>query len=606
MRPDRPVNEDARHHYDVVVLGAGLAGLSLCRQLLLETDKQVLLVERREEIPPRRQKVGESSVQVAGYYFSKVLDLEEYLFRNHFMKYNLRFYWPVAGGDHSRFESLAQAYIRPLSNIASYQLDRNTFEAELLRRNREDPRFTLRAPTSGLAVTLGEGSEQHQVRFDHQEQAHEVTADWVVDTTGRGRFLARRLDLRRRNAIRHGAFFWWVDGLVDIERLTDRSRKEIRLHPNRRHTGHLPVWQATNHFMGEGFWFWVIPLQGKTSLGLVYDTSIIDHGDVFSVEKATAWICERFPLFARDLPQRTVLDFAGFRDFAHDCAQTIDPGRWAMAGEAGRFTDPLYSPGSDLIAIYNSLIVDAIQSDPEALRAKCPQYENLMRAIYAAYVPSYATSYDALGDQEAFVIKYTWELTIYFAGYVFPFINDLFTDRRFGLAFLRLFSQLGPVNRSIQQWISGYYQWKKQRGLTPAEPIFFDFTEIAPLRTAEKTFYEVGVSVEEGKAIFLAQVANVRELARFLVAHMASVVAGSRQAVTNRAFVESLDPVRQAFDPEAIRDLWRACSVSEATYPWAFDPHVLEVFHAGPQATAASMSAAEVGTHAGASTEVEA
>jgi len=27
-------------------------------------------------------------------------------------------------------------------------------------------------------------------------------------------------------------------------------------------------------------------------------------------------------------------------------------------------------------------------------------------------VPSYAVSYDALGDQEAFSLKYTWELTV--------------------------------------------------------------------------------------------------------------------------------------------------------------------------------------------------
>ncbi len=77
--------------YDVVIIGAGLAGLSLARQLLLNSEKKILLVEKRAEIPPSQQKVGEATVQVSGYYFSKVLDLEEHLLREHFMKYNLRF-----------------------------------------------------------------------------------------------------------------------------------------------------------------------------------------------------------------------------------------------------------------------------------------------------------------------------------------------------------------------------------------------------------------------------------------------------------------------------------------------------------------------------------
>ena len=105
----------------------------------------MLLLERRDSIPPPRQKVGESSVQVAGYYLSKVLDLEEYLLRNHYMKYNLRFYWKSAGRDNSRFEEFGKAFIRPFSNIASYQLNRNRLEADLLEMCKADSRFTYQS-----------------------------------------------------------------------------------------------------------------------------------------------------------------------------------------------------------------------------------------------------------------------------------------------------------------------------------------------------------------------------------------------------------------------------------------------------------------------------
>ena len=592
-------------HYDVILVGAGLAGLSLARHLLLDTDKTVLLLERRGEIPVPRQKVGESQVQLAGHYFSRVLDLEENLFLNHFMKYNLRFYWPSGETENSRFEELGKSYIRPFSNIPSYQVDRNVLERELLELNRSSPRFSLQTNVRIREVDLRPGAPHH-LSFEPRRgegPRGQVTADWIVDTTGRGKLLARRLGLERNNPIRHGAFFWWVDGLVDIERLTDLSRHEVRKKPERRFTGHLPSWLATNHFMGEGFWFWVIPLQGKTSLGLVYDRELVDQKEVFSVEKATAWICRRFPLFARDLPHRKVLDFGGLKDFSFDCSLTLSPERWALAGEAGRFSDPLYSPGSDLIAIYNTLIVDAIRGDgpdgldSEALAAKCRLHEQLMRSVYSAYVPTYATSYDALGDQEAFSLKYTWELTVYFAFYVFPFINDLFTDRRFALAFLRSFGRLGPMNSGIQSLLSGFYQWKKIHRRPPPGPRYFDFFELEPLRRAEATFYEVGVTVDEAKGLLNRQLGNLEELARFTAAHVASVVLEEPAVLGSRAFVEALDLNSISFDPQAWAESWARCprGPEAAAYPWTFDVEVLERFRTAAAAPALSSAPGAAG-----------
>ncbi len=96
-------------HHDVVIGGGGLAGLSLARHLLLDTDKTILLLERRAEVPPPRQKVGEATVQLSGYYFSKVLDLEEHLLREHFMKYNLRFFWKSSRRDNRSYEDYSQS-----------------------------------------------------------------------------------------------------------------------------------------------------------------------------------------------------------------------------------------------------------------------------------------------------------------------------------------------------------------------------------------------------------------------------------------------------------------------------------------------------------------
>src|SRR5215470_5057051 len=103
------MESDSRRHYDVVILGAGIAGLALARQLLMYSGKRVLLLEKRSQVPPPRQKVGEATVQVSGYYFSKVLDLEEHLLRDHLMKYNLRFYWKTPGRKNDCFEDYSQS-----------------------------------------------------------------------------------------------------------------------------------------------------------------------------------------------------------------------------------------------------------------------------------------------------------------------------------------------------------------------------------------------------------------------------------------------------------------------------------------------------------------
>src|SRR5258708_11598356 len=97
---------------DVVIIGAGLAGLSLARQLLLSSEKTIILLDKRPAIPPAKQKVGESTVQLGAYYFSKVLDLEEHLLTEHHMKYNLRFYWKQDRARNEGFEDYSQTFIR--------------------------------------------------------------------------------------------------------------------------------------------------------------------------------------------------------------------------------------------------------------------------------------------------------------------------------------------------------------------------------------------------------------------------------------------------------------------------------------------------------------
>jgi flavin-dependent dehydrogenase len=548
-----PVPTEARH-YEVVILGAGLAGLSLARHLLMNTPRTILLLEKRAEVPSPHQKVGEATVQLGGYYFSKILDLEEHLFQEHFLKYNLRFYWPSPARGNICYEDYSQSYIQDLSNIATFQLDRNKLEKELLRLNMECASFTFQPGIANLDVVFNRSGAPHGISYEIGNQRVDVQADWVVDTTGRAKFLARKLGLVKPSPIHHGATFLWVEGLVNIEKLTGLPHLQRIAQPSRQKLGHLPAWLATNHFVGEGYWFWTIPLHGKTSLGLVYDCSTVDADEVSSPEKVIAWVGERFPLFKKELADRKVVGHGLYRDVSYDCAQTISADRWAIAGEAGRFSDPLYSPGSDLIALYNTLIVDAILTeDQDLLAVKSRLYELLMWACYEAYVPSYSVSYEVLGDQECFAMKYGWELMVYFTFFVFPFVNQVFTDTAFILSFLDVFARLGVINNSIQSFITGFYRWKKSQPARYQEPVLFDFSSFEPLKKAQQLFYQVGLTPQECIRTLKRQMANVEQMAGFIVAYVYSVVLDDDSVLAARNFVEDIDLGKLEFDPDKMR-----------------------------------------------------
>ena len=565
---------------DVLIVGAGLAGLTLARQLLLERPQmRILQLDRLPEVPSPKQKVGEATVQVSGYYYSRVLEMEEHLLREHYLKYNLRFFWKTErGGD--VWEDLSQSYIRKLSNIATYQLDRNKFEAAVLEKNRRSPSYELIHPTTDLQVDLADDGP-HGFRFKAGSRELAGHATWVVDASGRGRFLVRRHELDRPSPIRHGSSFLWVEGLLDPEKCTNLDRKAIRVRPERGTMGHFPTFLATNHFCGEGYWFWEIPLHGKTSLGLVFDSANVAFKDVSTPEKLVEWICREYPLYARDLPQRKILHHSGFQSFALDNGQTISPSRWAMVGEACRFSDPLYSPGGDLISIYNTVVTDCIlTADRKELEAKIRRYEALARAVFEAYVPSFAVSYQTLGDQEAFSLRYAWELTVYFAFYVFPFINDLHTNKAFLPGFLRRFSQLGPINQGMHRLLQAYYLWKRENVVIPApEPVFFDFFEVGALGAAELTFYKVGVSTDEARRVLDEQLENLRDLARWTAAHVASAVLDDPRAATNAAFIRGIEVENLQFDPDAMAArLEAACRETSETYAWRFDVPCMKRF----------------------------
>jgi hypothetical protein len=223
--------------------------------------------------------------------------------------------------------------------------------------------------------------------------------------------------------------------------------------------------------------------------------------------------------------------------------------------------------------------VDAIQCEDDAeLKDPCRAAELMQRVIYESYVPSYAISYDCLGDQEAFSLKYTWELAVYFGFFVLPMYNGLFANRNFIPGFLKRYGILGPINANLQRLLSAFFQWKKNRPRTFTEPNLFEFYDMAPLRDAEKLFYQVGLDSPGALAVLDGHIARLKEFARYIIAHIYASVLGDLDALTNASFIASLDPRSTVFDPSRMAAHLAEHAGSTGRFTWDLNPFALASF----------------------------
>ena len=123
---------------DVLIIGGGLAGMSLALQLTQRTaDLSIVIAERATyPVPVAAHKVGESTVEIGAHYFAKVLGLEEHLRQDHLCKFGLRFFFggPNPPMDLAQYDELGASDFLP---VTSYQIDRGIFENHLAQTARE-------------------------------------------------------------------------------------------------------------------------------------------------------------------------------------------------------------------------------------------------------------------------------------------------------------------------------------------------------------------------------------------------------------------------------------------------------------------------------------
>jgi hypothetical protein len=131
------------------------------------------------------------------------------------------------------------------------------------------------------------------------------------------------------------------------------------------------------------------------------------------------WLHQHQPRLWDELDGRRdqLQDFAFFRRFSYDCSQVFSAERWALAGEAGRFLDPFYSPGSDFIAIGNTYITELVVLDQcgRRLHAHAQVFEQIFKSFYDSTMALYRGQYGLFGDPEVLPQKVLWDYTYYWS-----------------------------------------------------------------------------------------------------------------------------------------------------------------------------------------------
>ena len=424
---------------DVVIIGGGLAGLTLALQLrqTLPTLSVTVLERHRYPVPETTFKVGESMVEVSSWYLRETLGLGDHLLGSHLPKFGLRFFMSELDNrdlgcrpEYGLLRVPEDPPDKPNANLPgihlpTYNIDRGRLENYLLERCCETGVEVI----EGCKVKNLNLGDPHELVADTGTPNSKLRSRWVIDATGRAGFLARRLKLRRFQGHEVNAAWFRVAGRIDPDHWTADVAFHSRTRPHLR-------WLSTNHLMGEGYWIWLIPLStGATSVGIMADPVRHSLDQLNRFEKVLTWLRAREPQLAEIASSLEHLDFHAMKARSYLSRRTLSVDRWALCGESAFFLDALYSPGGDFIAVGNTLITQMIEADCVADRLQLSILarfgEELLNGMFRHYFGLYHGNYSLMGRPSSMLQKVAWDTAVYFGYNVLLFCNSRFCDPGF-------------------------------------------------------------------------------------------------------------------------------------------------------------------------------
>jgi flavin-dependent dehydrogenase len=449
-----------RDSYDVVIMGGGFAGLTLARQLMLtRPSTSVLVIERAQHpVPEAAHKVGEATVEISAFYLAEELGLREHLDQAQFRKMGLRFF-PAAQTPPPPLSQRAETGPSDFLAPRTYQLDRGRFENALGGIVAADgAEFLCGHRVEDFALADDGGA--HRVRIKPAEGDSEATVEarWLIDAGGRRGQIKNRLGLREESPHDCNAVWLRLGETITMDDLVDYEQPSPSPEAAAEWRSRVPSggrWRSTNHLMGRGYWAWLIPLaSGSISVGVVADPRHVPFEDLRTFDDLLAWLEDHEPELARAVAERrdSLQDFRKLKHYAYGCKQVFSADRWALTGVAGVFTDPLYSPGGDFIALSNTLITQMIGLDlaGQPIEQLAAASDAFYLDTYKALMPVWQDQYGLMGNPQVWSAKCVWDIYAYMAASALLYNNGVLTDMAFMGSVRDTFEGFTALNHRMQ------------------------------------------------------------------------------------------------------------------------------------------------------------
>jgi len=347
--------------YDVIIMGAGLAGLCQARHLMLKIPNiRIAMIDPRPENRTEKDlKLGESTVEVATLFFGKDLGLYEYLIENHPPKYGLNFHWPKRNERTKTIDDYFHIWANRQPDLASTQLNRPKFERDLLKMNREMGADFYNGRVVDIDLTPND--QLHTVRVKLPNESIELQGKHLVDAAGRRFLIGKKtnnisFDSKDLYGVNTGSAWVRVQNV-------DRTIFHSGYDPTGASCSH---YYATNHWFGKGHWLWMIPTDIETmelSIGVIHHHDYISSESLNSKEKFYEFLKANHNILYQLVTSAENIDFHYWPRLAHTSKTLYSPDNWYVIGDSACIFDAFYSLGS-------TMIVSAIDSITEIIRAK--------------------------------------------------------------------------------------------------------------------------------------------------------------------------------------------------------------------------------------------
>lgn len=408
---------DSPDRYDVVILGGAFSGASAAILLRREQPQlRVLIVEKAEAFD---EKVGEATTEMSAMFITRRLAMWHHLEAEHLPKEGLRYWFsnPSVTGHANATE--AGGFLR--SSVPSFQLRRDVFDEYLLQTAVREGAELLR-PARATDVQLRDFDNEVTLvsRSDDGDSApRRVSCRWLLDATGRVNFLGRKLGIIDRLDEHPTAAIWcrWKN----VRHIDDLAARDGALAT--RNIGSRRL--STNHYMGYGYWIWVIPLgNGETSIGVVFDKRLVELHHSKNRSEDFVGFLKAIPSLAELLEgaEPRLEDLRFYSHLPYSARQYAGKG-WALLGDAASFIDPYYSPGLDHAAFSIEATTEIIGMDArgEDVAARLDEHnETFVRSFRRFFHAAYRDKYFYMGEADLLSASFILDTAHYYIFVVMP------------------------------------------------------------------------------------------------------------------------------------------------------------------------------------------